>query len=206
MIEQLWTVNIWNEIAPIDDKAHDELHRIALNHVDKFNGVPEIFGYTKQIPNLFEEEEVVIQSFKSLIRDRMNVMLSYEGFIDPENVELEVTAFPRRFFKGDRAKPHTHRSVDYVAVYYLDLDVEDNGDTSDHDDGRFILIDPISQRSRGLNHSMCKQLQPQRKSLIIHPSYLFHETEMYKGDKPRDMIVMNIRVLDRQQSGAFTTL
>lgn len=206
MLEELWSVKIWNEVVQIDDDAHDLLHATAISRVGNYNGEQEIFNKKARVDNLFGYNDPIIQDFRSFMNDRVRKYIASEGFIDSDELSIEVAAFPRRFVKGQRARPHTHRGVDYVAVYYLDLDVESSGDTQDQDNGRFILIDPVAQRSRGLNHHMTKQYSPQKKSLIIHPAYLFHETEMYKGDKPRDMIVMNIRVLDRQQSGEYLPL
>jgi hypothetical protein len=203
---QLWSTNIWIEHVGIDDSIHEELHNAVKPYIDKFNGTPEIFDSKIKIPNIFKDSNTFIQDFKSFIRSRMSDFLEAEGFIKPEELEIEAVCFARRFKKGDRAKPHTHRSVDYVAVYYLDLDVEDNGNTSDHDDGRFVMIDPIAQRSRGLNHNMCHQVQPVPKLLVIHPAYLFHESEMYKGNKDRDLLVINIKIKDRQQADEFETL
>ena len=53
---------------------------------------------------------------------------------------------------------------------------------------------------------MLIQIQPKPKMLIIHPSYLFHESEMYKGKRDRVFIVINARVIDRQQANSFITL
>jgi hypothetical protein len=204
---QLWPTNVWVEHVDIDDSAHNALHDAIKPYIDKFNGTPEIFDSSITIPNIFENPDDSIQDFRGFIRDRMNTFLRIEGFINPEDLSMEAVCFARRFKTGDRARPHTHRSVDYVGVYYLDLDVVDDGeDTADHDDGRLLLIDPIAQRSRGLNHSMCFQLRPEPKLLVIHPAYVFHESEMYKGEKDRDLLVINIKVLDRQQSGVFKTL
>jgi hypothetical protein len=204
---QLWPTNVWAEYVGIDDDAHNTLHEAVKPYIDKFNGTPEIFDSSLKIPNIFADESPVIQEFRGFIRHRMEMFLEAEGFIKPQELSMEAVCFARRFKYGDRARPHTHRSVDYVGVYYLDLDVVDDGaDTSDHDDGRLLLIDPIAQRSRGLNHSMCHQLIPVPKLLVIHPAYVFHESEMYKGVKDRDLLVINIKVLDRQQSGAFVGL
>lgn len=207
MIEQLWPTNVLIEHVEINDETHNALHGAVKPYIDQFNGTPEIFDSSIRIPNIFADETPVIQGFKEFFRDRLNSLLVAENFIKPEELEVEAVCFARRFYTGDRARPHTHRSIDYVGVYYLDLDVVDSGeDTSDHDDGRFIMIDPIAQRSRGLNHSMCHQLTPVPKLLVIHPAYLFHESEQYKGAKDRDLLVINARVLDRQQSGAFVKI
>lgn len=207
MLHQLWPVNVWVENVDCSDGENQNLLNAVTPHIDKYNGVPEIFNKTVQIPNLFLENDTSIQDLRALFKDRLRCLMSAEGFLDVESVDVEVNAFPRRFLKGDRARPHTHRSIDYVGVYYIDLDVVDEGgDTNDRDDGRLLLIDPIAQRSRGLNHNMLVQIVPRPKLLVIHPAYLFHESEMYKGDRERILIVMNARVRDRQQANSFIPL
>jgi hypothetical protein len=207
MIHQAWPVNLLIEEGFLTNEDNEELLKTILPEIDKFNGVPEIFNRDIKIPNLFLEDKPIIQKFKAMVKNRLYQMLHAEGFIDPDSLEIQVNAFPRRFIKGMRARPHTHRGIDYTSVYYLDLEVTDEGkNTCDNDDGRLLLIDPIAQRSRGLNHNMLIQLIPKPRLFIMHPSYVFHESEMYKGDKDRILIVVNAKVKDRQQADSFITI
>ena len=207
MLHQLWPTNIWVEHNFLPGNVLKTFHQAILPHIDKYNGVPEIFNQKITIPNLFLEEDDSIQYFRQLVKKRMYNFLKVEGFINPEDLDIEINVFPRRFNYGDRARPHTHRGIDYVGVFYVDLDVVDsNENTCDRDDGRLLLIDPISQRSRGLNHNMLFQLQPVPNLFLIHPAYMFHESEMYKGSKDRILVVINAKVKDRQQSNSFIKL
>ena len=207
MLHRLWPTNIWAEHNFLTDDILKQFHRAILPHIDKYNGVPEIFNQEITIPNLFLEQGDSIQYFRQLVKSRLYSFLEVEGFINPQELEIEINVFPRRFVYGDRARPHTHRGIDYVGVFYVDLDVVDsNEDTCDRDDGRLLLIDPIAQRSRGLNHNMLFQLQPVPNLFIIHPAYMFHESEMYKGTKDRILVVMTARIKDRQQANSFIKL
>lgn len=207
MLHQLWPTNIWVEHEFLPKGILSTFHQAILPHIDKYNGVPEIFNQQITIPNLFLEQNDSIQYFRQLVKDRLYKFLGVEGFIKPDELEIEINVFPRRFVYGDRARPHTHRGIDYVGVFYVDLDVVDsNENTCDRDDGRLLLIDPIAQRSRGLNHNMLFQLQPVPNLFVIHPAYMFHESEMYKGDKDRILVVINAKVKDRQQSNSFINL
>lgn len=207
MLHQLWPTNLWVEYNFLTPELLDSFHKAVLPEIEKYNGVPEIFNKDIKIPNLFLEQHPAIQAFRTQVKDRLYGFLAAEGFIDAHSIEVEVNAFPRRFVYGDRARPHTHRGIDYVGVFYVDLESTDtNQQTCDKDDGRFLLIDPIAQRSRGLNHNMLVQLAPVPNLFIIHPAYLFHESEMYKGAKDRILIVVNAKVKDRQQYGSFIPL
>ena len=207
MIYQAWANNIMVEEDLLTSEDNLQLLEAVKPEIDKFNGTPEIFNKEIKVPNLFALDTPIIKLFREKIKVKLYEMLHAEKFIDPDELEIQVTAFPRRFVKGNRARPHTHRGIDYTGVYYVDLDnVETNDATCDNDDGRFLLIDPIAQRSRGLNHDMLIQLQPKPKMLTIHPSYLFHESEMYKGKRDRIFIVINAKVKDRQQADSFITI
>lgn len=207
MLHQFWPTNIWIERDFLSAEDHKNLHAAILPQIDRYNGVPEIFNSNITIPNLFNESNESIQKFRALVKQRLYNFLNIEGFIKPEELDIEINVFPRRFVYGDRARPHTHRGIDYVGVFYVDLDVVDDGEeTCDRDNGRLLLIDPIAQRSRGLNHNMLVQLIPAPNLFIIHPAYMFHESEMYKGQKDRILIVMNARIKDRQQSNSFIKL
>lgn len=207
MLHQLWPTNIWTEHNFLPKELLASFHKAILSQIDRYNGVPEVFNQEITIPNLFLEQDDSIQYFRQLVKQRLYQFLKVEGFIDPEELEIEINVFPRRFVYGDRARPHTHRGIDYVGVFYVDLDVVDsNEDTCDRDDGRLLLIDPIAQRSRGLNHNMLFQLQPVPNLFIIHPAYMFHESEMYKGNKDRILVVLNARIKDRQQANSFIQL
>jgi hypothetical protein len=207
MIYKEWPVNLLIEEDFLTDEDNHELLKAVLPEIDKFDGIPEIFNKDIKIPNLFLEDKPIIQKFKTMVKNRLYQMLHAEGFIDPDSLEIQVNAFPRRFTKGMRARPHTHRGIDYTSVYYLDLEVTDKGnDTCDSDDGRLLLLDPIAQRSRGLNHNMLVSLIPKPRLFVMHPSYVFHESEMYKGNKDRILIVINAKVKDRQQADSFITI
>jgi len=207
MIYKEWPVNLLIEEDFLTNEDNHELLKAVLPEIDKFDGIPEIFNKDIKIPNLFLEGKPIIQKFKTMVKNRLYQMLHAEGFIDPDSLEIQVNAFPRRFTKGMRARPHTHRGIDYTSVYYLDLEVTDKGnDTCDSDDGRLLLLDPIAQRSRGLNHNMLVSLIPKPRLFVMHPSYVFHESEMYKGNKDRILIVINAKVKDRQQADSFITI
>jgi hypothetical protein len=207
MLHRLWPTNIWVEPNFLSDEKLKAFHQTVLPHIEKYNGVPEIFNKDITIPNLFLESDEPIQHFRQLVKTRLYEFLEIEGFINPEELDIEINVFPRKFVYGDRARPHTHRGIDYVGVFYVDLDVVDSDEnTCDRDDGRLLLIDPIAQRSRGLNHQMLFQLKPIPNLFIIHPAYMFHESEMYKGNKDLILIVINARIKDRQQSNSFIKL
>jgi predicted Rdx family selenoprotein len=209
MLHQLWPTNLWLEQNILSQEDIDELYKVAVAEVPKYNGVYEIHAPDMEVPNLFKEEHYpVVKKFKEIIKTKLYTYLSFEGFIDPAKLVIEINAFPRSFEKGFKAKPHTHREVEYVGVFYVQVDpFEANKSYSaDKEQGRLVLIDPIAQRAKGLNHNMLVQITPQPNMLLFHPAYLFHEAETNFSDKNTVAIAMNIRVKDRLQRNSFIAL
>ena len=197
----LWATNIWSEnitpqmsVAAIRElisigdeyeKAHPQAHIPAAMRL----GPEESYNIL-----LDARPEPVI--FKSILSDRMKQLATIEGFLSPPKFEAVTTL--RRFGPGEYAKPHNHRSVDYVAVLWLSLEItEDRGDKHQQPAGnRLHLIDPIAARSRLLNHEMLHAIRPVPGLFVIHPAHIFHTSEINLGVEDTVALVTNIRVTD----------
>jgi hypothetical protein len=197
----LWPTNIWSEnltsllspqtieqLISIGDEyeaAHPHAHKpVAMRHG------PEV-SY-----NLLTDNRIEATRFKEILGDRMKRLAKAEGFL--EDIGFEAVCTLRRFGPGEYAKPHNHRSVDYVAVLWLDLEqTDDRSDRHQKPAGnRLHLIDPIAARSRFLNHTMLHAIRPVPGLLIIHPAHIFHTSEVNLGDHDTVALVTNIRVID----------
>lgn len=197
----LWPTNIWAEnltgvLSPQDfeglisigdeyEAAHPDAHKpLAMR------GGPEV-SY-----NLLKDDRAEAVAFKTILSDRMRRLAKAEGFT--EDTDYEAVCALRRFGPGEYAKPHNHRSVDYVAVLWLSLEqTDDRGDSHQLPAGnRLHLIDPIAARSRFLNHSMLHAIRPLPGLLVIHPAHIFHTSEVNLGNRDTIALVSNIRVID----------
>jgi hypothetical protein len=198
IIQQHWPVNIFMENVDISDEENQELIRIGIEHSKEFKHIPDILDPNRKGYNLLEVDHPVIHKFREYIKSRTLMMMHAEGFINPEKYEIEAVAAARQHEHGDRSKTHNHRGCDYVGVYYADLDVVNTPgeDNFRQPKGRLILTDPISQRSRALNHTMCLDLVPTPKFFIMHPAYLFHQSEPYLGQKTRYFFTVVIRIAE----------
>lgn len=202
-IRQLWPVNILvdNLNKIISENDREKLKITCKKYIDQNPYLPEIMAPDQPMYNLIPDPCPVVQTLRQEIFKRMKILLKIEQHLDPENVPIETFMFARSFNKFERAKPHCHRGVDYVAVYYIDMDITDDNSVTYQEEtgGRLLLIDPISQRSRSLNHLMIHQISPVPGDLIIHPAYLFHESEIYKGNNERILIAANMRLYEKIQ-------
>ena len=194
-IQRHWPVNVLMENVDITDEENQELIRIGEEHSKEFKHVPDIMDPNRKGYNLLNVDHPIIEKLKAFIKSRTLMMMEAEGFINPEKYDIEVVSAARSHQHGERSKTHNHRGCDYVAVYYADLDVvEDGSDNFKTPKGRLLLTDPISQRSRALNHTQNIDVVPRPKFLIMHPAYLYHQSEPYLGYKTRYFFTFVIRI------------
>lgn len=192
-----WAVNVLNEIVDISDEDNQELIRLGIEHSKDFKHVPDILDPNRKGYNLLNVDHPVIHKFAEFIKSRTLMMMRAEGFINPEKYDIEAVAAARQHEHGDRTKTHNHRGCDYVAVYYADLDVVDDGKHNfKQPKGRFIFTDPITQRSRALNHTQNVDVVVHPKMFIMHPAYLYHHSEPYLGQKTRYFFTIVIRIAE----------
>ena len=196
-IARHWPVNILSEDVDISDEENQALIDAGEAYVEQYPHEPDILDPNRKGYNFLDSEAPIVAKFAQFVKERTYMMMEAEGFIDPLKYDIEILATAREFNTGERAKTHVHRGCDYVAVYYADLDVVDDGQSNFHvPKGRLLITDPISQRSRALNHTTVIDVVPHPKFFIMHPAYLFHQSEPYGGTKPRKFFVFTIRVAE----------
>lgn len=196
-IQRHWPVNILMESVDISDEDNQELIKLGIEHSKEFKHVPDIMDPNRKGYNMLNVDHPVIRRFEELIKSRMLMMMQAEGFINPEKYDIEVVMAARQQEHGERSKIHNHRGCDYVGVYYADLDVVNDGeDNFKKPKGRLLMTDPITQRSRALNHSQNLDIIPYPKFMIIHPAYLYHQSEPYLGQKTRYFFTFVVRIAE----------
>jgi hypothetical protein len=196
-ITQHWACNILQEEVDISDEENEQLIKAGEDYVKTYPHEPDILDPNRKGYNFLYHDAPIVRKFETFLKERIYMMMEVEGFINPRKYDIEVVGSAREFNSGERAKTHNHRGCDYVAVYYADLDVIDDGESNFHKPkGRLLLTDPISQRSRALNHTTCLDITPRPKFFVMHPSYIFHQSEPYGGVRPRKFFVFVIRIAE----------
>lgn len=197
-IQQYWPVNIITEDVEISDEDNKELIEVARKYIEKYAHIPDVLDPNREGYNFLDDEAPIVRKLEAHIKSRTYLMMEAEGFIDPMKYQIEVVCSARMFHHGERAKAHNHRGCDYVAVYYADLDVvaEDENNFLEPK-GRLLITDPISMRSRALNHTQNIDIVPRPKFFIMHPSYLYHQSEPYLGQRERVFFVFVIRIVEQ---------
>ena len=203
-IAQLWPTNILIEQRAVE--ATDDFSKNIISIGEEYEAqhpeahVPYYMRKSKEAAyNLLADPRPECQLFKSMLKSRMAQLAAAEGFINPEEVEFEAITSLRKFAPGEYAKPHNHRSVDYVAVLWVSMEVTDFPNNNTHQKpagNRLHIIDPISSRSRLLNHEMLFPISPVLGTFTIHPSSIFHTTEVNLGSVDTIALVTNIKVVE----------
>jgi len=183
------TQEFLSEILAIGEEyeaAHPEAHVPAAMRTNKEN-----------VYNLLADPRPACQLFKQMLKSRMLDLARAEGFLN--SVAFEAVTSLRKFAPGEYAKPHNHRSVDYVAVLWIALEDTDPPNNNTHQrmtGNRLHLIDPMPSRSRFLNHTMLFPISPRAGTLLIHPASTFHTTEANLGSVDTIALATNIKVVD----------
>jgi len=203
-IIQLWPTNVLVEMRP--EGITDEFLRDMIAIGDEYEAqhpeahVPHYMRKSKEVAyNLLGDERDACKLFKYILKSRMINIAAAEGFINPENVQFEAITSLRKFGHMEYAKPHNHRSVDYVAVLWLSLEVTDFPNNNTHQKpagNRLHVIDPIASRNRLLNHNMLFPVSPLPGMLVIHPASTFHTSEVNLGSEDTIALVTNIKVVE----------
>ncbi len=203
-ILRLWPTNILAELRP--EAITDEFLKAMISIGDEYEAqhpeahVPHYMRKSKEVAyNLLGETRSECQLFKHILKTRMMQVAAAEGFIDSDNVQFEAITSLRKFGPMEYAKPHNHRSVDYVAVLWLSLEVTDFPNNNTHQKpagNRLHVIDPIASRNRLLNHNMLFPISPLPGMLVIHPASTFHTSEINLGSEDTIALVTNIKVIE----------
>ena len=201
-------MSVWatNMIIECPEEVNDDFIKEIIAIGEEYEAqhpeahVPYYMRKSKEIAyNLLADERPSCQTFKNILKTRMQQMAVAEGFTEPDKVEFEAITSLRKFGPGEYAKPHNHRSVDYVAVLWLDLEQTDFSNNNTHQKmagNRFHMIDPIAARSRLLNHNMLIPVSPVPGLFMMHPASVFHTTEANLGSKDTIALVTNIKVVE----------
>lgn len=201
---QLWPTNLfYQHIAPeTTDGFLKELIELGNEYDVKHNNwhvPPQMRKEPETSYNLLQDESPVAKKFKVMLKDRMEQFAKAEGFLPEDGIEFEGVCNIRTFKTNEYARSHNHRSVDYVAVYFLSVGVTDTGANvyQSMAGNRLFLVDPVSMRSRYLNHRMLHTISPVEGTFVIHPASIFHNTELNLSNKDLIALVTNIRVVDK---------
>lgn len=200
-IESLWPTNILIDQFP-NQYYIDELIAIGKEYEAQHPEahVPYAMRKNKETSyNILKDLRISCQFFKEYLKENLQKLIVAEGYNEPENIQFEAVTNLRTFGPMEYAKPHNHRSVDYVSVLYLQVGINGLEEIDVHQKmvgNRLHLIDPMPMRHRFMNHQMLHPITPIAGKFIIHPASLFHITELNLCEIDLMALVTNIKIVD----------
>lgn len=175
MLKQLWSTPVYHDV--IDGTITDKLTQKLLTSYDIFNPPTDINKI-----NLFEDISEEIVDFKNKV-----VIPAFDKFIDLSlNKSLNDWAGYRLngwltgSAKDYSMRLHNHSGAQLSAVFYLLCEDLDSG-------GEISFTDPRYNSNRGYDQSFNEwfdplTITPKSGTMIIFPSYLYHQISTYKSN------------------------
>lgn len=160
-------------------KKDDWLTKKALLYIKQYEKINSVFirHYIKEAWNIQDDRDIRVRCFG--------------------NVQLTG---------GRRTVPHYHHGWDGVAVHYLTIGkefessnshlVKPNQSREEESSGEFLLLDPRPNIKMPINEKSIT-FKPYVGFTLIHPAYLWHETETYTDFGIRVCIVTNFSINTR---------
>ena len=213
-IRQLWPTPVGQQMVFLPDDMRNQLIAVLLRKEAARERISETSPefnrfmtskrfYASTHYNLFAEAEEhperdAIREFErlacGLFRDYLR--RAYE-IGDDQEVEFSGRCFGNVQSSGGRTFPHYHQSCDGVLVHYLDVgDGQDDqaNITRRHGTHALLLLDP-----RGTPNypwwEKVDSITPHRGLTVIHPAYVWHETNVWRGSGTRVCIVVNFQIV-----------
>lgn len=138
-----------------------------------------------------EFEAYACATFRQYLRDGFGVQ-------DANTVALSARCFGHIHRPGVRTFPHYHQASDGVLIHYLKVEDTDG----DRDPLSLILLDPRGAPNYPWTGKM-HTVNPTQGTTVCHPSYLWHETNEWRGDSFRALIAVNFKVVGHGHETQF---
>lgn len=184
-------------------RKEEDREKLAENSPEFFRFMQSKQFYASTHYNLFAEafnhpEQEAILAFERLACNAYRHYLRQAFSIDQaDELKIAGRCFGNVQTSGGRTFPHYHQSVDHVLIHYLDI--PDHGDPEmgksyRHGTHALLLQDP-----RGaVNYPYWEKvlsIPPYTGKTLIHPAYVWHETNPYRGQGTRVCLVVNFQIV-----------
>jgi hypothetical protein len=203
-IRQLWETPVYVDTLAFSDEFNEQLKALAIAAEREASDTGSFYDRTVYY-NLFAKDDPVLKQFEDVMSARFRDFL-YRGIKDGRAYEwdVEVRAFANIYGYGQRIRPHYHHGCDFVSVYYADVGDGSKPDFRTNEEGRFVVIDPRGACQYPV-HAKSTRLPADKGTLMIHPAYLWHESETFFAGGQRVMISCEYTILHDQRK-VFTRL
>jgi len=212
-IRKLWSTPIMEGYTPLPEKVRVDLINAIVKREDARSRVAETspgfhtFMKSKQAYavtpyNLFNDLDMFPEERDSILEFERFSCEMYRKYLrealdveQADEVKLVGRCFGNVQEPGARTYPHYHQAMDGVLIHYLALDDSDPelGASARHGSHALLLLDP-----RGTpNYPYWEKvdpIEPFQGMTVVHPAYVWHETNVYRGSTTRVAVVVNFQV------------
>lgn len=215
-IEHLWSTPVMQEhrtlpekmrldlidALVIREKARDEVATWSQGF-DEFMKSKQAYAITPY--NLFSEADLALlpEQAESILAFEKFACIMYRKYLkEALNIEqadtlgLHGRCFGNVQEPGARTFPHYHQAMDHVMVHYLSVGEagQHQPKTRRHGNNALLMSDPRPAISYPYWEKV-KSITPYKGLTVIHPAYVWHETNVYEGVGKRAAIVVNFQVI-----------
>ena len=213
-VRHLWATPVAQDIVVLPDEIRRQLINVLQRKEAEREKISEASPefhrfmtskkfYASTHYNIFAEaaehpERDAILAFESISIGLFRRYLA-DAYQIPEDDVVEVSGrcFGNVQTPGGRTFPHYHQSSDVVLVHYLDVghgtDLQANL-TPRHGTHALLLLDPRGSPNFPWWQKV-ESIIPKQGLTIIHPAYLWHETNVWRGAGTRVCIVVNFQII-----------
>ena len=125
----------------------------------------------------------------------------YELYGGKEPIRWRITTWANVSRRGDYNRGHVHPGCTWSGVYYVDAG---DAQANDKDSGLLVLVHPVGAATMTFFPGLTPDyhaFKPISGLMVAFPSYLSHEVQPYRGDRPRISIAFNIKREPFDQEG-----
>lgn len=222
-IDQLWTTPFMEMDAALPENINDDLVKLcqAKDHsvASLKDSAPQFYSllddkgfYATTHYNLFDEEshlefpeykEAILYFEKVAVQQIRYYILKGWGVEQAYEVTLEGRCFGNVQETGARTYPHYHQDTNGVLVHYLQLGDPDIPheqqmkvgieNSPRHGNHSVLFLDPRPSPNYPFWEKV-HSVTPRKGLTLIHPNYLWHETNPWLGVGTRACIVVNFKI------------
>ena len=195
-LQHLFTTPIIEQVWPEADELNDRLCEVILaKERDSAGESRSNVGGWHSVGDFDQWGGASGETLIGRIGELVNVATAryYKLYGGTEPIRWRITTWANVSRRGDYNRGHVHPGCTWSGVYYVDAG---DADANDTDSGLLVLAHPVSAATMTVVPGLTPDyhaFRPVSGLMVVFPSYLTHEVQPYRGNRPRISIAFNIK-------------
>ena len=150
--------------------------------------------------SLLKTDAPLVAHFQDVMNRRTREYI-YRSFQCPDafTMHMQAAVFANVYTYGQRVRAHYHPDCHFVACYYPKIDPIEEPQFRTAEQGVFVLMDPRGTVQWPGAQSKIHRIPVKTGTFILHPSYMWHESEVYFGQGERICLVAEFKVITHSE-------